>query len=81
MLDRRFGIFERKNTLSELPTVDLGAAVRVDNADELAPVVEALMNRDSDLSMSLKKNMDTHYRPDGKNTERVTQVITSLLEK
>lgn len=62
-----------------LPPVKLGASIGVDNVDDLAIWVNKLLDTQSEENAVLLKNMDKNYPSDGKNAQRVADILNSVL--
>lgn len=62
-----------------LPQVRSGASVGTENVAELSVLVDELLDPQSVRNAELKRNMEAHYPRDGKNAERVVQVIKEVL--
>lgn len=63
-----------------LPPVKLGAGVGINRVSEVAGALAQLLDTDSTLNAQLRKNMETHYSADGKNANRVAQVVRGYLK-
>lgn len=64
-----------------LPHVKLGASVGLTHMSELSGCINELLDDTSSLSTKVTENMARFYNADGKNTERVAQVIYSMVNK
>lgn len=65
-------------TTGNVPAL-LGAAVAIASLDELPAALEALLQKDSERAKQVRDAMERHYRADGKNAERVADVLMSVL--
>ncbi len=88
------GIYRRKPTAHitdtnfriheslELPLapVKLGASVGVNKVSDITDVLTQLLNPDSVLNQRLKLKMTEQYPADGKNTERVANIVREYLK-
>ncbi|HEY4501180.1 MAG TPA: hypothetical protein VJI70_02865 [Candidatus Paceibacterota bacterium] len=57
------------------PPVKLGASIELDDMDGLAATVERLFDPESRENIELKKRMEENYPVDGKNAERVVNIL------
>jgi len=86
------GIYRRKPTLHVIspsfkipenlmppPPVKLGASIGVERVEEIAEVLPQLLNEGSPLNEKLRENMERYYPADGKNAERVADVVRRYL--
>ena len=63
------------------PPVKLGASVGLDNMDYFAGKAEALLDPESAENTELKKHMEEQYPVDGKNAERVANILKAEISK
>lgn len=61
------------------PTVGLGVSVGISKANQLFRVLPELLDKKSELNLRLKKNMEKYYSVDGKNAERVAQIVKQVI--
>lgn len=78
IIDKNFRVEESL----ELPIapVKFGASVGVDKVSEIARVLPQLLDSNSKLNRELRKNMDKYYPADGKNAERVANIVRGYLK-
>lgn len=76
--DRNFRIPESLDL--PLPPVKLEASVGIDKIDEIAQVLPQLLNPYSTLNDKLKRKMEEQYPADGKNAERVANIVRQYLK-
>jgi hypothetical protein len=62
-----------------LPPVKLEASVGVDRIDEMSRVLPQLLDLGSSLNKKLREKMEEHYPADGKNAERVANIVRQYL--
>jgi hypothetical protein len=60
--------------------VKLGASVGINRVDKLAGILPELLNKESALNSSLSESMQQNYPVDGKNAERVANVVRQYLK-
>ncbi|PIR77456.1 MAG: hypothetical protein COU30_02345 [Candidatus Magasanikbacteria bacterium CG10_big_fil_rev_8_21_14_0_10_38_6] len=77
IIDRNYRVPESINF--PLPPVQLGASVGIDTVDKIATVLPQLLDSKSVLNKKLHKNMEEQYPADGKNAERVANVVRQYL--
>lgn len=89
-----YGLYRRKPTINiidhnfkiedglelPLPPVKFGASVGIDTVSKLADVMPDILNPSSHLNQKLKIAMEKYYRTDGKNAERVANVVRQYLK-
>ena len=63
-----------------LVPVKLGASVGLDRMNQLAEILPQLLDQKSALNSSLKKNMEKEYPADGKNAERVANIVRQFIK-
>lgn len=68
------------NLVWPLPPVKLEASIGIDKVGEVARVLPQLLDKDSILNAKLRKNMEEHYPADGKNAERVANIVRRYLK-
>lgn len=73
IVDRTYAVPESLE--SPMVPVKLGASVEVDHISKLAEVLPDLMDPESKLNTSLREKMESEYPADGKNAERVANVV------
>lgn len=78
IIDRNFRIPE--NLDLPLPPVELGASVGVDMIGEIAQVLPLLLDPNSALNGKLREKMAERYPADGKNAERVADIVRQYLK-
>lgn len=61
------------------PTVELGVSVGVTDATSFSGLLPQLLDKESELYRKLQENMEHYYPQDGKNAERVAQVIQHVI--
>lgn len=76
--DRNFKIPETLDL--PLPPVKLGASVGLDRVDEISEVLPQLLDPNSDLNTKLRQKMEEQYPADGKNAERVANIVRQYLK-
>ncbi len=64
-----------------LPQVRSGASVGTQDVTELSALVDELLDPTSARNAELRRNMESHYPRDGKNAQRVVEVIKEILGK
>lgn len=62
------------------PPVELGASIGVNKVAEIEQILPLLLDTNSDLNKQLKEKMGEQYPADGKNTERVVNIIRQYLK-
>ncbi len=62
-----------------LPYVRSGASVGIESVDEIRHLLPQLLNKESEVSLELEKNIKEQYHLDGKNSERVADVVRKFL--
>lgn len=67
--------------LTPPPPVTLGASVGLDDMSGFATTVERLLDPDSAENEELKKHMEENYPVDGKNAERVVDLLKAEIAK
>ena len=81
-------IYRRKPTISivdkrfveqNVPSVELGASMGLDEIENLSESVDNLLDSESQESKALLENMEKHYKADGKNAQRVLDVLKGVL--
>lgn len=78
IIDRDFKVPE--DVPFPLPPVKLGASVGINKIDEIAQVLPQLLNTQSVLNTKLRKRMEEQYPADGKNAERVANIVKEYLK-
>jgi len=78
IIDRDFKVPERHDL--PLPPVKLGASVGIDKIDEIAQVLPQLLDRRSALNAELRENMEEQYPADGRNAERIANIVREYLK-
>lgn len=78
LVDSRFRIEE--NLRLPLPPVKVGASVGVERVEGLARVLPSLLDPESELNTTLQQGMEKEYPADGKNAQRVADVVRDYLE-
>lgn len=69
-----------KDVYLPLPPVELGASVGIKKISEIAQVLPQLLDQNSSLNDKLRKNMEKQYPADGKNAERVADIVRQYLK-
>lgn len=64
-----------------LPQVRTGASAGTENIAEAAGLMEVLLDPQSARNQELRRNMETQYPRDGKNAQRVVDVIKNILPR
>lgn len=67
--------------LTPPPPVKLGASVGLDNMDNFSTAVDRLLDSESEENKELKKHMEESYPVDGKNAERVANLLKAEMNK
>ena len=67
--------------LNPPPPVKLGASVGLDDMNALAREVEELLDPKSAENIELRKHMEESYPVDGKNAERVVNILKAEITK
>lgn len=67
--------------LTPPPPVKLGASVGLDDMENFSATVERLLDPKSQENIELKKNMEKNYPVDGKNAERVANLLRAEMTK
>lgn len=62
------------------PAVKMGATVGITKVSELSQLLPQLLDAESDISIELRKNMKKYYNKDGKNAERVAEVVREIIK-
>lgn len=68
-------------TFLPLPQVKLGASAGTENVSEVPVLLSGLLDVHSDLYTRVRQGMETNYPRDGKNAQRVVEVIKEVLAK
>lgn len=63
-----------------LPPVQLGASVGIDRIEEIERVLPQLLDPNSSLNKELREKMEEQYPADGKNAERVANIVRQYLK-
>lgn len=61
-----------------LPAVTLGASTAVSSVEAIASTLPPLLDKNSETVRALIENMERYYRADGRNAERVVEVIEDV---
>lgn len=69
-----------KHMESELPPVKFGASLKNDDVAMLPDQMEGLLDTESEVYQRVMANMAEYYPADGKNAERVVQVLQRVLQ-
>ena len=77
LVDRNFRIPDGLD-LPLIP-VKLGASVGIKKADQLKEILPQLLDANSELNNSLREKMEQNYPADGKNAERVANVVRQYI--
>lgn len=64
-----------------LPAVSLNASIGIDNIKDIPEKIQQLLDPESELSRATFENMAKYYPNDGKNADRVTEIIKAILLK
>lgn len=78
MVDSRFRVEE--NLRLPLPPVKAGASVGVERVEDLAGVLAGLLDPTNELNTSLQQGMAKEYPADGKNAQRVADIVKQFLQ-
>ena len=70
-----------RKDLVPAPPVQLGASVGVENLSDLASNIENLLNPESEVNVALLEHMKKYYKSDGKNAERVADIVAEIVSK
>jgi hypothetical protein len=62
-----------------LPQVSSGASIGLDSVEDIKGILPQLLDPKSQLNLGLEKNIKEYYNLDGKNAERVANVVRKYL--